>query len=313
MRRRDFLKSAACWGLAAWGLTGCSLNKISADVGIPRESLPTPVNMPAGYPDLAIVSGFDSNELLDKGFSAMGGIGNFVKSGQTVVIKPNFSVPRTPEHAATTSAVLVGALVRRCFAAGAAEVKVIDHTFTSGQMCLEASGIRREVEAAGGAAYVINTLNTKFYQQVDLGGSILRANHYSRDVLEADVFISFPILKHHSGTQLTMGLKNMMGLVWDRGIFHSTDLHRTIAENAAFKKPHLIILDATRGITANGPMGPGPIREYNQVVFSRDPVAVDAYGAKLFGIDPAEIPYIRIAAELGVGRADWEKLNVVRV
>ena len=63
--------------------------------------------------------------------------------------------------------------------------------------------------------------------------------------LNADVFINFPVLKHHVATKITMGLKNMMGLVWERGVFHSTDLLQTIAE-----------LAATRGITENGPTTP---------------------------------------------------------
>ena len=141
---------------------------------------------------------------------------------------------------------------------------------------------------------------------------MLQSMQYSKDVLDADVFISFPILKHHNGTGLTMGLKNMMGLVWDRGFFHRTDLHRAIAECAAFKKPDLVIMDAVRGITTHGPMGPGTIREYNQLIFSTDPVAADAYGTELFGLKPADIAYIGMAADLGAGTLDWKKLSMVR-
>jgi uncharacterized protein (DUF362 family) len=115
------------------------------------------------------------------------------------------------------------------------------------------------------------------------------------------------------GTKLTMGMKGLMGVVWDRGHFHRTDLHRCIAEVTAFKKPHLTVLDAIRGITDNGPTGPGPIREWGQLVFGIDPVAVDAYGATLFGMKPAEVEYIRIAAELGAGRIDVDKLTVRKV
>jgi Uncharacterized conserved protein len=156
-------------------------------------------------------------------------------------------------------------------------------------------------------------LSTEFYTASNAGGSVLQQLQYSRDVLEADVFISFPILKHHNGTGLTMGLKNMMGLVWDRGFFHRTDLHQTIAELAAFKRPNLVIMDAVRGITTHGPMGPGTIREYNQLIFSVDPVAADAYGAELFGMKAADVPHIGIAAGLGVGTVNWKSLNPVRV
>ena len=316
MRRREFIKWTALGSISLMGLSGCVANKASGDAGIPQKITEASTSVSYGSsaePAMVVVNGSDPNELVERGLQAMGGIGRFVKRGQTVAVKPNFSVPRTPDQAATTNPVMVAALVRRCLAAGASEVKVIDFPFTNTQMCLENSGIRREVESAGGLVYVPNKLTSQFYSSVNAGGSILQSMHYSKDVLDADVFISFPILKHHSGTGLTMGLKNMMGLVWDRGFFHRTDLHRTIAECAAFKRPNLIIMDAVRGITTNGPMGPGTIRDYNQLVFSTDPVASDAYGAELFGHKPSDIEYINIAAGLGVGTADWKKLNPLRV
>ena len=316
MRRREFIQWATLGSLAVLGLPGCG-GKSSADVGIPPQRQPAaPTTAPvasSSSPAMVVVNGADPDELIDRGLQAMGGIGRFVKSGQSVVIKPNFSVPRTPDQAATTNPMMVAALVKRCQAAGAKSVKVIDYPFTNAQMCLENTGIRRAVESAGGKVYAINKLSTEFYTASNAGGSVLQQLQYSRDVLEADVFISFPILKHHNGTGLTMGLKNMMGLVWDRGFFHRTDLHQTIAELAAFKRPNLVIMDAVRGITTHGPMGPGTIREYNQLIFSVDPVAADAYGAELFGMKAADVPHIGIAAGLGVGTVNWKSLNPVRV
>ena len=317
MKRREFIKLATISSMAALALPGCSSNKSSADVGLPPQRQPaaaaTAPTGSSGNPAMVVVNGAEPEELMERGLQAMGGIGRFVKSGQSVVIKPNFSVPRTPDQAATTNPLLVAALVKRCLGAGAKSVKVIDYPFTNSQMCLENSGIRRAAEAAGGRVFTINKLSTEFYTASNAGGSVLQSIQYSKDVLEADVFISFPILKHHNGTGLTMGLKNMMGLVWDRGFFHRTDLHQTIAELAAFKRPNLVIMDAIRGITSHGPMGPGTIREYNQLIFSVDPVAADAYGAELFGMKAAEVGYIGIAAGLGVGTVNWQSLNPVRV
>ena len=224
-----------------------------------------------------------------------------------------FSVPRLPEEAATTNIVLVGALVKKCLAAGAKTVKVIDYPFTNPAICLEKTGMREAVTAAGGQVYTLNNGRDRYFRPVQVGGRTLAAAEFSTDVLDADVFINMPILKHHNGAGITLGMKNMMGLVWDRGFFHRTDLHRCIAEVAAFRKPDLIILDALRGITDRGPMGPGPIREYNQQVFGTDPVAVDAYGAELFGLKPAEVEHIRYGAELGAGQIDWRKLKLRKV
>jgi len=309
MDRRQFISSMGC-GLLSLGLAGCGVKYTSDDDSYGKQMKPA---APSPYErgKLIIAEGTEPNALIEKGLNAIGGIGKLVKPGSTVVIKPNFSVPRRPEEAATTNPLLVAAVVKQCLAAGAKEVKVIDYPFNSPPVCLASSGIMQAVESVGGRAFTID--EQSFFTRVDVGGKILRTAEFSKDVLAADVFINFPLLKHHSITKLTMGLKNMMGLVWDRGFFHRSDLNRAIAELATFRKPQLTILDATRGIIDNGPMGPGTIRQYNQVIFGVDPVAVDAYGTILFGLNPAEIDHLSIADELGLGEMELQKLTVVKV
>jgi uncharacterized protein (DUF362 family) len=244
------------------------------------------------------------------GLAGLGGIGKLVTRGSSVVIKPNFSVAQTPEVAATTNPFLVAAVVRQCLRAGAHEVKVIDYPF-SGPQCLVVTGIKAAVEAAGGRAF--NIASESYFTQVDMGQALLKNTLFSTDALHADVLINMPILKNHGTTIVTMGLKGMMGLVWDRGYFHSTDLYRTIAELSAYRKPDLVILDAIRGIINNGPTGPGTIKDWGQVIFGVDPVAVDAYGAALYGVHPADVRYITEAASLGVGEINLQKLTIKKV
>jgi uncharacterized protein (DUF362 family) len=260
--------------------------------------------------EIIVSEGNDPDSLVEKGFKAMGGIEKFVKKGSSVVIKPNFSVNRKPEDAATTNPQLIAAVVKQCLKAGAKEVKVIDNSF-SGPLCIVNSGIKAAVEAAGGKAFNIN--EERYYKEVDIGGKVLGKAEYSKDVLDADVLINMPILKHHAMTQVTMGLKNMMGLVWDRQFFHRTDLNECIAELNAYRKADLTIMDAIKGITDRGPMGPGTIHEWNQVIFGTDPVAVDAYGADLFGLKPTDIGHLVAAAKLNLGEIDLEKITVVKV
>lgn len=303
-------------GLLSLTLTGCGGQDQTQEVPAPGpEPLqPAAPPKPSSYDAkrLIVAEGTDPAVLMDQGLKALGGLDVLVKPGKVVVIKPNFSVSQAPEVAATTKPVLVAALVKQCLAAGAKEVRVIDHPFMNGTVCLHTTGIKKAVEEVGGKIYVLDKANDTFYRQVDIGGRVLKKALYSRDVLEADAFINFPVLKHHVTTKITMGLKNMMGLVWDRGVFHSTDLLQSIADLAAYRKPHLTILDATRGITDNGPGGPGPIKEWNQLVFGVDPVAVDVYGARLFGISPTDLGYLTAAAQLGVGEIDPQKVTVVK-
>jgi uncharacterized protein (DUF362 family) len=310
MDRRQFLKTTALAGMSL-PVLGCMSQQQTA---APSPKPTAPASSPASAYDLTVVQGTEPVSLLERGFKALGGIDQYVKKGANVVIKPNFSVPRTPEEAATTNTTMVAALVKMCLAAGAKEVKVVDQPLNSSTpvLCLERTGIKTAVEAAGGKVFTYNG-NRDFFRSVDYKGKVLANLEYAKDVLDADLFINFPILKHHRGAKLTMGMKGLMGLIWDRRVFHSTDLHQSIADLAAFRKPHLTILDAIRGITDNGPVGPGPIREYGQIVFGADQVAIDAYGASLFGMKPEEVGHIRLAAEMGIGKIDWQKLRLQKV
>ncbi len=313
MDRREFI-SGVSYGLLSLGLAGCGLNLSGKSDNQQNTQNSQAASSAASVYDrgkLIVSEGTEPNSLIEKGFAALGGISALVRKGSTVVLKPNFSVARKPEEAATTNPQLVAAVVKQCLAAGAKEVKVIDYPFQSPLVCLTNSRIKEAVEAAGGKAYAIN--EQSFFSQVDIGGKVLKTALFSKDVLNADVFINFPILKHHRMTKLTLGIKGMMGLVWDRGYFHSTDLTQCIAELASFRKPHLTIVDATRGIIDNGPTGPGTIHEWNQVIFGTDPVAVDTYAATVFGHKPADIEYITAAAQLGIGEMDLQKLTVVKV
>jgi uncharacterized protein (DUF362 family) len=315
MDRREFIKTAALAGVSLTTL-GCMNSAKESNVAPtpakPAVAAPTAPSAPTF--DLTVAQGTEPTSLLDRGFKALGGIERYVKKGANVVIKPNFSVPRTPEEAATTNTIMVATLVKMCLAAGAREVKVVDQPLNSSTpvLCLERTGIKKAVEEAGGKIFTYNGVREAF-RPVSFAGKTLTNFEYVKDVLDADLFINFPILKHHRGAKLTLGMKNLMGLIWDRRYFHSSDLHQGIAELAAFRKPHLTIMDAIRGITDNGPVGPGPIREYGQVIFGTDQVAIDAYAASLFGMKPQDVGYIRIASEMGLGQIQWEKLKIQKV
>jgi len=308
--RREFFKAAALAGVSLSAL-GCG-SSATEKAAVTPAAAPPPAASPAF--DLTVVQGTDPVSLIERGFKAIGGIGGYVKKDSKVVIKPNFSVPRTPEEAATTNTVMVATLVKMCLAAGAREVKVVDQPLNSSTpvLCLERTGIKQACEAAGAQVLTYNGIHDAF-RPVTFPGKIMKNFEFAKDVLDADLFINFPILKHHGGAKLTLGMKNLMGLIWDRRYLHSSDLHQGIAELAAFRKPHLTIMDAIRGITDKGPVGPGPIKEYGQVIFGTDQVAIDAYSASLFGMKPQDVGYIRIASEMGIGQIDWEKLKIQKV
>ena len=138
----------------------------------------------------------------------------------------------------------------------------------------------------------------------------------AREALRADCLINVPVAKSHTATGVSLGMKNLMGLVWDRVSYHrSGQIHRAIAETTQALLPALTILDATRVLATGGPQGPGEVVELGKVFASADPVAIDAVGASLSpwggrSYRPADVGYIREAAALGIGSTDAEVLKV---
>ncbi len=144
-------------------------------------------------------------------------------------------------------------------------------------------------------------------------GRLLRQVHIAADIIDADVFINMPIAKHHAGSQVTGAMKNLMGVNWDRNYFHATDLQRCIGELATAIPHSLVIMDANHVLLTNGPSGPGEVLRARQVIASVDPVAVDAYATRFFGLEAGEVGHIQTAYDLGVGEIDLAKLRVQEV
>ncbi|MEK7273642.1 MAG: DUF362 domain-containing protein, partial [Candidatus Desantisbacteria bacterium] len=233
----------------------------------------------------------------------------FVKKGDTIVIKPNIGFSRTPQMAATTNPVVVSTLIKLCYEAKAKNVLVFDHTCDYWEICFKRTGIKKAVISAGGK--IFSAHHKGLYRKVSLpSGKALKETLIVKQLLDADVIINVPIAKHHGAAELTLGMKNLMGAVWDRGIFHVKDLHQCIADLSTVIKPHLIVLDATRVLFNNGPRGPGDVKNIGKVIAGVDPVAVDAYGCTIFEKEPRQIGYINIAHKMGLGEIDLSKIRV---
>jgi uncharacterized protein (DUF362 family) len=264
--------------------------------------------------DLVAVKGGEPDAMFDVAIGALGGMTSFVKKGQKVVIKPNIGWDVTPDRAGNTNPKLVARIVRRCLDAGAKEVYVFDHTCDDWRRSYKNSGIERGAKDAG--ATVAPGHTESYYHPVSVsGGKVLKEAQVHELILESDVFINVPVLKHHSSSQLTAGMKNNMGIVWDRGYWHRNDLHQCIADFAGYRKPDLTVIDAYLMLKQNGPRGVSldDVVSLKTQLVTTDIVAADAAAAKLFGVIPDDIGYIRIAAAQKVGRKDLENLNIKRI
>jgi uncharacterized protein (DUF362 family) len=318
--RRDFLRfSLAGLGaiLAARFISACSPPQTAP--GLPQGTEPTPIIPPkeetgpstVKYPDLVVVRGGDPEILARKALELLGGMKRFVRKGDNVIIKPNIGpAMRTYEYAATTNPWLVAAVVKLCLEAGAGRVRVMDKPFSgSAESGFSNSGIREQVEKAGG---VIELMSRFKYISTDipLGKDIRKWDIYE-DILKADVLINMPIAKQHGSSRLTLGMKNLMGTINSAQLFH-INLHQRIADLASCVRPALTVLDAIRILTANGPTGGDlkDVKKLDTVIAGSDIVAVDSYATSLFGLKPEDVPYIKIAASMGLGRSNLDGLII---
>jgi uncharacterized protein (DUF362 family) len=333
LTRRDFLRSAfvAAGGLAVDHLLAAcgqknntDLNQFSPATSTATSPQPTPSPLssveastptnPASLPAVSVAHGTEPEQMVRQAIAALGGIERFVPKGAYVIVKPNICVAYHPyQYAATTNPWVVGALVRLCLEAGARRVQVMDYPFGgSPEEAYERSGIAEQVRAAGGDMI---TMPNFMYKVTPIPqGRDLKQISVFEDVLKADVLIDVPIAKHHGLARLTLGMKNLMGIILERGDIHH-NLGQRIADLTSLLRPHLTVVDAVRILMDNGPTGGdlNDVKQTNTVIASPDIVAADSYAATLFDLRPGEIDYISAATVMGLGRMDIQNLKIEEI
>ena len=260
--------------------------------------------------ELAVVKNGSPAEMVRRAVQELGGMGKFVKKDQSVLVKPNIGWDRLPEQAANTNPEVVAEVVKMCFEAGAKRVRVLDRTCNEAKRCYKRSGIE---QAAGDAGAEVRFIVDSRFEEVKFdGGQLLKSWPVYRDALEMDVLINVPIAKNHDISRLTLGFKNLMGLLGgDRGQIHK-DFAFKIVDVASVIKPALTIIDACRILLRNGPTGGNlsDVAEAKTIIAGIDRVATDTRAVALFQIDPAEVEYLSIASQRGLGKIDLTKVNM---
>jgi len=304
MHRRDFLRYMAALGLVAG---------VRRRLVLPEEVWAmAPPQTPE--PLLAKAQGSNYAHLVVDAIQALGGMKKFVNPGEVVVVKPNMAWDRTPELAANAHPLVVRQVVELCLETGAKQVKVLDNTCDDARKAYESSGIKAAVEGIKDPRVVVEFVDERRFVELNIEKArALKKWYFYKDILEADRFINIPVAKQHSEARLTMCLKNMMGAIggW-RGRIH-VGLHQNIADMNLLLRPDLHILDATRIMLRNGPKG-GRLEDMavkNLLFAGTDPVALDAYGAGLFGLKPEDLGYVVKAHQAGRGEMDLSKIKVL--
>ncbi len=306
LTRRQFLRWLAAAGLGG-SLAGCG----SSQPVQPVRQTPPPT---AGQAYLGVARGGDPQTITRAALAAIGGMERFVRSGSDVIIKPNICVDyRTAEYGATTNPDVVAALVQMCLAAGARRVRVMDSPFGGGpESAYARSGIAAAVAAAGGEMEIMH--QAKFRDTTIPAGRDIRQWPVYQDVLAADVLINVPVAKHHSLARLTLGGKNLMGVIQKRSLLHA-NLGQRLADLASLVRPSLTVVDAVRTLMNHGPTGGNleDVRLTQTVITSHDMVAADAYAATLFNLTGADIAYVRAAADMGLGTLDLQSIDIEEI
>lgn len=281
----------------------------------PTALPPTATQTPMSIPDLVVARGGEPETLVRQALAAMGGLERFVPKGADVIIKPNICVAHPYQYAATTNPWVVCTLVKMCFEVGAGKVRVMDYPFgCSAEEGYTTSGIKEQVEAAGGEMAYMTPL-FKYVKTPIPNGIDLKMVEVFEDILKADLLINVPIAKDHSSTRLTLGMKNLMGLILHRNTMH-INLGQRIADLTSLVRPKLTVVDAVRILVANGPSGGGDlnnVRKMDTVIVSPDIVAADSYATTLFGLQPNDIAYIAAGAAMGLGRNDLQNLKIEEI
>ncbi len=298
MDRREFLITAAIAGIGF---------SIPASLDILAGTCEA-----AAKSDLVAAKGPDPAKITRAAIDALGGMKKFISKGDVVVIKPNIGWDRLPEQAANTNPEVVATLVRMCLEAGAGKVKVFDRPVNDPRRCYVQSGIHQAVTTAGAE---MNYIDERRFRETKINGLVLKTWPLYEDILNADKIINVPIAKHHSLSKLTMSMKNWMGVMGGSRSHIHQRIDECLVDLSLAIKPTLTVLDAVRILVRNGPQGGNlaDVKRLDTVIAGTDQVAIDSYGATLFGMKGSDLGYLRIADQRGMGTMDLSKVKIKKI
>lgn len=265
-------------------------------------------------PDVSIVKG-ERAAAARAAVELLGGMQRFVKPGNRVVIKPNMSFARPPAAGTNTSPEVVRELAVMCKEAGAASILIPDNVLHMENACLEKSGIQDACAAVDKNMVQAISSPHLFKETIIPQAEDIPRTDIMKAVLKSDVLIAAPTAKSHSSAGVSLSMKGMMGLIYNRGVFHGRyDLDTAIVDLCTVLKSDLAVIDASRVLSTGGPQGPGKVIRTDTVIASADMVAADATAVSMFEwygrrFKPSQVNHIRLAHKRGLGRMDIENLN----
>ena len=246
-----------------------------------------------------------------KAIEELGGMSKFISKQDIVMIKPNIGWNRTIEQGACTNPEVLKAIIESVMNAKAKKIIIMDHPCHKAADTYRRSGIQAMGKQMGAEVRFSDENRLVIY---DFKGENLKRWPVFKDFLEADKFINVPILKHHGSAGLTIGMKNLYGILGGRrGKLHR-NMGGNIADLANGFKTHLTIVDAFRVMKRNGPVGGrlSDVELKKTVIASTNIMEVDVISASVFGSDPRQYSFIQEASRRKIGQMDINRIQLKR-
>jgi len=224
-----------------------------------------------------------------------------LKGHDFVLVKVNFITTKTWETGATTDPLVVEAIIHKLRDLHV-EVLVVesDANMTNATKAFKVTGMAEMCERNG-----VEWLNLRHVKdRIELhvpDGEVLSKIMVPRIVAESAI-ISAAKLKTHDRTVVTLGMKNMFGLLPDKfkGKYHLKGISKVITDINSVLRPNITLIDGFMAMEGRGPVRGSPVK-MDTIIAGEDPVATDAVASRVMGFDPLNIPHIRRAYEKGLG------------
>ncbi len=261
--------------------------------------------------DVALVKGPRELETVYKAIELAGGLKELAENYSRALIKVNFISTKTYETGVTTDPLVVEALIHKAREVFD-QVFVVesDASMTNADKAYKATGMKEVCDKNEVAFLNLRREKDKVKLQIP-NHETLKTIEVPRIVVDSTI-INAAKLKTHSATGVSLGMKNMFGLLPEKMKFkyHLKNINKVVVDINAVLKPKFTIIDGFYALEGPGPTSGKPVK-MDLLVAGRDVVAVDATACRVMGIEPAEIYHIRRAYERGFGEMDEAKISVV--